>query len=416
MYNLYGFFGENIYRMSRKTNVETKVVEPFKSSTYVRENTVDRSITTCVKLNTMDLYKEEPNEAIYEKLLDFIKKSKLTGINTLYYSLKIALNYQITDPNGGIIDGGIRYVQVDADEVNLLLDPDPLTNTLSYRRAEYLRKKFAISRICGAKYGVMDTTPKYVDFTINGITIYANFTDMGSAYYIQNLGPSAQDTTFAYGSGTVNSIIAHSVVLFDTADFGITIPSQRLACVPNTIYVDVETILNNFCYVADDTEIWRIIEMNGGATSNAPSDFNVPAGGLSPFDPVINRPPCPGNRPMPPVHPGHRPGVKPPCHPNCPIPIIPKPPVAPIVPSPGVDTEGTIVPDPDYNQDHGDMNEEWCHAAVYDDPSIKFLVVADETADTEFDATSMVKISDVLPYVTDVKIGDYVKKNLVMYY
>lgn len=415
MSNLYGFFGDSVYRMSRKANTETKVVDVFKSSTYIKENTADRSITTCVKLNTMDFYKEESNEQLYANLINFITKSKLTGINTLYYSLKIALNYQITDHVGAILDGGIRYIQVDADEVNILLNPDPLTNSLPYRKAEYLRKKFAISRINGARYGVMDMQPKFVDFKINGINIYANFTDIGSAYYIQNLGPSAQDTTFAYGSGTVNSIVAHSVVLFDTAMYGIDIPGQRLAYMPNTIFVDVETLLNNFCYVADDTEIWRIIEMNGGTgSSNAPSIFDNNCGNNSPFDPVVNRKPCPGNRPMPPVNPHpHRPP-----HPDPgPGPIIPCPPsIKPIVPGEGFDPEGSITPKPDYNQDHGDINCEWCMATPYDDPAIKFLVVDDSVDDSQFDATTMVKFSDVLPYVSDIKVGDYVKQSLVMYY
>ena len=198
MSNLYGFFGDAVYRMSTKTNVSPKVIDVFSSTTYIKENTADRSITNCVRINTMDFFKDETNETLYAKLLDFLKKSKVTGINTLYYSLKIGLDYQICDMNGSVIDGGIRYIQTDADEVNVLLDPDPITYALPYRRAEYVNKKFAISRITGSTYGVMDAIPKGVTFKINAVLIYANLTDTGSQYYIQNLGPSAQDTTFAY--------------------------------------------------------------------------------------------------------------------------------------------------------------------------------------------------------------------------
>lgn len=33
MSNLYGFFGDKVYRMSTKTKVEPKVINPFQSST-----------------------------------------------------------------------------------------------------------------------------------------------------------------------------------------------------------------------------------------------------------------------------------------------------------------------------------------------------------------------------------------------
>jgi len=418
MSNLFGFFGKNVYRMSTKTNVKPKAIDVFTSSNFVKENIVDKTITTCIKINTMDFYKEESNEAIYSQLIDFLKYSKTTSIDTLYYSMKIALDYQIMDDSGSIIDGGIRYIQVDADEVNVLLDPNPVSAELSYRRAEYLKKKFTISRINGSSYGIMENMPKHIDFKINGITIYANLTDMGSQYYIQNLGPASQDKTFCYGSGTIDSIQSHSVVLFDSRLYGIVFPSQMIDYMPNAINISVEALINQFCYVYDDSEIWSIVESNGGNESDAPSKFVDPSQpGRSPFDPVVVRKPCPGNYPMPPVHP--------PCH--CkpsPFPPHHRPGdnnnsgvQTPINPGDNWNPEDTVVPSPDYNQDHGDVNlEEWCFASEYDDPSIKFVVVDDSISDEDFDATSMVKYSDVLPYISDINIGDYVKKSLVMYY
>lgn len=426
MAHLYGFFNNKVYRMSTKKNVAPKVVEPFQSTTYLREDSVNRSITNVIKVNSMDYFAEESNDALYNKLIGFIKASKISGIETLFYQFKIGLDYQICDHNGTIIDAGVRYIQTDADEVAVLLDPDPMTNALPYRKAEYVNEKFAISKFSPVSYGVMDRRPKGVTFRINTITILANLTDMGSEYYIQNLGPSAQDTTFCYGSGTINSITNHSIVLFDTASMGITIPAHKLNYVPETIYVSVEALLNQFCAVFDDTEIWEIIETYGGEMSQAPSDFDIPDFPESPFDPVVDRKPCPGNYPMPP-HMPHRPGHKPPHKPGhpgrpCPPPPPPRPlepskPPKPIIPGENWDPEGSIVPKPDYNQDHGDLNEgEWCLASEYDPEHEKFIVVSDDMSESEFDATTMVRLEDVLPFITDVQVGDYVKKSDVLYW
>ena len=455
MSNLYGFFGDKVYRMSTKTKVEPKVINPFQSSTYVKENTSERSLTSCIRINTMDFYKEEPNEVLYAKILNYLAQTGINYINTLYFSFKVALDYQITDTNGVILDAGIRYIETDADEVNVLLDPDPITNMLPYRKAEYLKKKFAITRINGSTYGVMDPIPRGIYFKINSVKIYANLTDSGSEYYIRNLGISGQNTTFAYNSGTVNSITKHSVVLLDTEYYGITIPVQKLNYLPNTIFVSVEALINQFCAVADDTEIWRVIQNNGGTESDAPSEFEDFNGCCSPFDPIVNRPPCPGNRPMPPFM---KPGIKPGC--GC------KPPISsgdtPIKPGDCWNPNCPMIPDdetqnPDENPDNkpddgnqgstggdntggnegtggdntggdntgdsgnelpDDMAYEWviCPEYEWDITPDKFLVVADDIADEDFEATTMVKYSDVVSEVTDVKVGNYVKQSLVIHW
>ena len=466
MSNLYGFFGDKVYRMSTKTKVVPKVIDVFNSSTYVKEDTANRSITSCIKINTMDFYKEESNDALYAKLVEFLRRNCVTGINTLYFSFKIALDYQITDLNGVILDAGIRYIETDAEEVNILLNPDPITHALPYRKAEYVKKKFAITRISGNGYGVMDAPPRGLYFKINAVTIYANLTDSGSEYYVRSLGPSAQNTTFAYNSGTVNSITNHSVVILDTRMYGINIPVQKLNYVPNTIYVSVEALINQFCAVADDSEIWEIVMNNGGMESDAPSIFEgygCGCGGSSLFDPVINRPPCPGNYPMPPIRPGYKPGKPLPpqgggngCDCGCgdgPVrPIRPGDdwdPNKPILPdtdgggcpcpkpptgdgegdgtgtnppggngneNPDDGTGGTTPNPPTGDDENTDLNYEWVICPDYDTTSERFIVVDDITPDSAFDATIMVKYSDVQPFVTDVRIGDYVKKEWCLYY
>lgn len=415
MSKLYGFFTDNIYRMSVKSNGPIRPIDAFSSNISSLEDRMNRSMTTSVRINTMDFYKEETNEELYMKLLDFIMRSNLTGIDTLYYSFKIALDYEVTDENYCMIDGGVRYVQVDAADVYVLLNQNPETFALPYRRAQRVAKKFVISRFGNANYGIMDRRPRSIRFKINSIKVYANLTDNKSQYYIQNLGPAAEDRTYGYGSATVSSITNHSVLLFDSTMFGIKFTESKIGYMPNTICVDVDLLMNQFCQVADDSDIQNLLRENAGNTGSGNDGGNSSGNGgcsCSPFDPIVNRPPCHGNYPMPPARPGCRPPV-PPCPPS----IGPGGSGStPITPGDGWDPDGTIVPKPDTNQDPGDLTEEWCTADPYDDPAIKFLVVADDISDDEYDATTMVRLSDVLPYITDAEIGWYVKKSLVLYH
>lgn len=431
MPNLYGIFGETPYRIHSDACAVPKLIDTFKSNTFVQENTVEGSITTCIDLNTMDFYKEEPNEEIYKKFLDYLKTTGITGIDCLYNEFKIGLDYQITDSKGGIVDAGIRYIQTKANEVNVLLQPDETTHALPYRKGTYVNKKFTITRIDRGTYGVMDVGPRGIMFKINAILIYGNLTDAKSSYYIQNLGPSAQDTTFRYGSGTIKSIQDHSVVLFDSRNYGISFPGQRFKRVPNSIQVQVKALLNQFCYVADDTEINSILSANNGALGGIitpPENGNDFGCDCSPFDPIINRPHCPGNYPFPPSQPGG--SVTPPPH---------KPGMGmPIRPGEGWNPDSGFIPGekpnetpdekPDEKPDDGnnggtttppeedsDLKYEWCLAGPTTIGEDLFTVVEDDISDEEFDATSMVKISEVIPYVSDIKAGDVVFKSLVLY-
>lgn len=408
MSKLYGIFDKTLYRMSTKVNKKPRCVDAFKSSTLVVETPTDKSITTMVHINSMDFYKEEANEVLYEKILNFIDKSNVTGINTLFYGYKIELNYNIYDDQGNLLDGGIRYIQANAEDVFVLLNMDPLTFALPYRRAMCVEKKFVINKIGSSTYGVMDERPDKILFKINSIRILANFVNSGMTQDVITLGESVQDMTFAYNSSTVVDINKNTVVLFDTQG-KVTFPTQQINYLPNTIYVDFVGLLNNFCDVANDAEIWKRVEANSGVTTVV---TKCECAECSDFVPVVNRPPCHGNYPMPPLKKECK------CDETCKVcnPTTDEVAETPLVPDTDWDQETDVVPEPDYNQDHGDINEdEWCLAESYEEGDEIYTVVADDTSDEEFDATTMVKYSEVQPFITDVTIGAKVKKELVMY-
>ena len=66
-------------------------------------------------------------------------------------------------------------------------------------------------------------------------------------------------------------------------------------------------------------------------------------------------------------------------------------------------------------EEDSDLKYEWCLAGPTTIGEDLFTVVEDDISDEEFDATSMVKISEVIPYVSDIKAGDVVFKSLVLY-
>ncbi|MDE6492921.1 MAG: hypothetical protein K2L37_07215, partial [Lactobacillus sp.] len=415
-------FGNKVYRLIRQPETKTRMLASFPSSTYMQEKTCEKSVVACIRINTMDFYKEESNQVLYEKLVEFIKESKTTGIDTLHPSFKIALDYTITkNPENTLSDtsGGIRYIQLDAEEANVLLNMDVTTNELPYRIASYLHKQFVIDKLTNCTYGVMDPKPKCVDFKINNIQVLASLADASSKYYLQDLGPSHQNTTFGRKSGIVETIEMNSIVLFDAASFHMEFPTQRIPYLPETICVDVEMLLNQYCAVYNDAMIWKLISENAVVDGSVKDDIHHHHHHHgSYFDPVVNRKPCHGNYPFPPSRP-RKPGIHcdvlPPTHHSKPC----FPPHKPLRPGDEWDNDQSIVPtpSPDSDQEPGSLNEnEWCIADETTTNGEKFLVVVDQTPDDQFDSTEMVRYSDVKKYVADVVVGDYVTRQTVLYY
>lgn len=422
MYKLYGCMNDTIYRMASVKDSKVQLIEAFSSKSYSRENTGNKSYSTNIKINTGDFVNKVTNEQMYLEMADYIKKMKLTSIDTLYPTFKVALEYSFTDIEGNIIDAGVIMNNMNTTEVVYLLDIDNATNALGYRRAKLLEQRIPITRsITQGKYGLMSEVPSTYIFTIHSIKIFGNVTNEESDYYIQNLNSSIIDKTMKPTSGTYQSVLNHNVELLNTEKMNIKFNSEEISFRPNVIFVNMSILMDMFCAVADDGYIWSLIEENGGSITT--DQYEYPGY----YRPIVNRPPRP-HRPCP-----HRPCPPPPQYPpyppyppvgTCPPPPRPprppKPP-KPIKPSnpeslvPDDMKPDNIIPAPDYNQDHGDYNQgEWCRAYDYD--TDKFLVVDDSITDEEFDEFTMAKYSDVLPYVSDILVGEYVKRVDSLYY
>ena len=416
MYKLYGCMNDVIYRMAAVKDAKVKLIDSFTSSSYSKENPCDKSYSTNIKINTGDFVNKVSNEQLYLEMVDYIKKMKLTFIDTLYTTFKVSLDYSFTDAEGNIVDAGVIVNNFNTTEVVHLLDIDYQSNALNYRRGKLLEQRIPITRnITQGKYGMMSDVQNNYIFTINNIKVLGNVTDEDSDYYIQNLNASIIDKTMKPTSGTYQSVLNHNVELLDTSKLNIRFNPEEITFRPNVIFVNVSILLDTFCAVSDDGYIWSLIEENGGTITDDPYEYP------GTYRPVVNRPPhyC-GN---PPVYP--RPPMYPPYPPYPPVgttPIPPKPqkPWKPLPPSveslvPEDVKPENIIPEPDYNQNPGDYNEnEWCRANEYD--TDKFTVVDDSISDEDFDEFTMVKYSDVVPYVSDILVGEYVKRVDALYY
>lgn len=427
MSTVYGIISNTLYRMAIKDKVSVLPVENFKSTVYNRENAPDRNFSSVIKFNTGDFFAEQSNDEVYKDIIEFITLNQITDIETIFTEFKTAVDYVLSDNLGNVISEGITMVPAKSRDVHVThaLTED---NKLNSRRAKLIENKITISQMIPPRYGIMEETPSGYIFKIKGIKVYGNLTDATKDQYIRHLNPSMINTTFSYSSGTYKGIQKCHVPVFDSRAYQVEFDAQELSYRPATIMVDFTLLMDTFCNVFDDSEIWRIIEQNGGTTTTDPYIYPD-----DPFKPVVDQRPCPHNGhhhgdhhgphpyidgPVPFGPCGPRPPVVPPCHrPPCPPPPHhPHPPVPPCPPPP----KPPVVPHPNEHPHHGHMHEdEWCRADEADLSSKEaevYLVVADTISDEEYDATCMIKIMYVLPYVTDIAVGDYAKKELVLYY
>ena len=435
MSTVYGILGKNLYRMAMVNKEQVLPIENFRSSIYNHENTHDKHFTSVVKFNTGEFFQKQSNDSLYRSILEYIQISEIKSIETLYTEFKVGVDYTLTDSLGNVIAEGISVVPAQSRDVYITY---PITdrNELPAKRAKLLESKINLSRFIPAKYGIMDgSVVTNYTFKINSISVFGNLTDKTKDQYIRHLNPSIINTTFSHESGTYRGIRKSHILIFDSSMVCQEFNPVTFMYKPNTITVDFSLLLDAFCEVYDDSEIWRLIERNGGKTSSDPYIYDEP---VDPFRPVTDpNHSCPHNGashghnhghepytdgmipfgPKPGFKPGpimddmcgcHRP-VHPPVHP-CPPPMPPH--------CPG-DCPPPVIPPVNEHPHHGHFHKgEWC-LTTKDDPNVppneKFVVVADDISEEDFDAFTMVKYRHVKPFISDVQVGDYVYKQDTLY-
>ena len=434
---VYGVIDRTLYRMSTIEKIKPTPMENFASGIYNKENTYNKRFETKIKFNTGEFFKQQSNDEIYDDIINYLKSSDVSYIDTVYTEFKIGVDYTLTDTNGEVISEGIVMAPASSKDVYITY---PITddNKLHAKRAKLIDGKVTLSRFIPAKYGIMDGSVNVgYTFMINGIVVLGNLTDKTKDQYIRHLNPSIMDTTFSHNSGTFKGIQKSHIPVFDSRcmmqeDF----KPVQFNYKPNEIVIDFSLLMDCFCEVKDDTEIWRLVEGNGGCHSTDPYEFPF---NRDPFRPVTDGCHCPHNgtshgdnngdypyldgmKPFGP-HDGCKPGLFPPkpdcdCRPKppCPPPKPPKPPCPP--PDDGCHCHPPVVPPINACPPHGKYNKEWCRTtkeATNIPDSEKFIVVPDEISDEKFDGTTMVKYSKVRPFITDITIGEYVYQGDALY-
>ena len=104
---VYGVIDRTLYRMSTIEKIKPTPMENFSSGIYNKENTYNKRFETKIKFNTGEFFKQQSNDEIYDDIINYLKSSNVSYIDTVYTEFKIGVDYTLTDTNGEVISEGI---------------------------------------------------------------------------------------------------------------------------------------------------------------------------------------------------------------------------------------------------------------------------------------------------------------------
>lgn len=348
---IYTVLHGKVFKVKQDTNIPTTLTQkaPGVSST-VNTDSATKAVTQFVNINTLETPATKTNRELYEEVVAYLKKNKVTCIKTIQNFFKIYMDYTVYEGNKEVEHAAVIKPITPED---MLYPLGVATNSeCVYRRVKTFEPQVDFRLRNELPFGVMQTKRGNYTFKINNVCI---FQDFSSAQEIHN---SVYETPYMIGSDTLNHNLENMVMIYSSANEGLDIQPIRLDFSPRSISVKFDITLCNFFVAYNDADIDKIL------LDNINEKYNPDKGDID----VPNDDPNEGI-------------------------LIPEPPKHP-------SADGHYRPDKDGFYEY--------YQRCFETTPNALKVVEDLLPDNIFDPDNMVKLSLVIRDVPDIEIGEYV--------
>lgn len=294
----YGYYGYNVFELPTG-EVDTKRLPTVSRNSEIRVtfNMSSQSTLVDININTGDYYKAQTNEDDYTKLIDFIKVNQIGKIPRISSKAYIMLHYALTTMDGAPVDAGIKVTETDMLNCVEVL---PISGIdAPYRLAKHFATEFTITRFNIAT-GPVARTPfqnplrqidsEHSKFILHIDCVRVLGTPAGNERFLPNCMNGGH---YAMGSQTILDIEKHSVELFSTTWYDIKFNTQEIPAYVKSISIPIE-VITPMIVTTDVSEIDRLLAANMDEyyPGDIPGNIIVDM-----FEPLIQRPHCPGGLP-----------------------------------------------------------------------------------------------------------------------
>ena len=389
MRGFYGLFNDELFELRDSTNI-TETVDFFESSTSSVINLQQKEFEAQIRLTNMD-FNCDSNKEFFEKISDKIKTELIQEITTLAPKYKISVDYTLVDEKKDcIVDEGIATKTIEPKNAYL---PLGLTddNEFVYRVVKNFMATIEFSYRSATPYGISRRES-------NQFTLYINNVKISQAKsYATSIIPE--------DSHSCNCVIEkrrgargilrkdYFVTIYDTDSEQLEFKPMKFTFKPRRVSIKLQVVLNDYLMTASREDINSLLEDNIPDSEN-PGIIEGDDESYIPIEPPIDSE-------LPSDSDSTDDGTD-----NNEDTNIDPPPT-------DVDDETSTddnVDDSTGNSSTG--NDEPISQSSYqrctelDEGALQ--VVADDTADDAFDASTMIKVVDVIGSIPDISIGDYV--------
>lgn len=349
MKSVYTIIDNTVYRIVEHVSEPTELSTlPAGNSAALNISEPNRDVTQIVKLNTLKREHVISNAQLVKNMITKLKTDKTTEINTIQNFFKIYVDYTVYQ-NGREIDHSGLIRPVEPIEKAILLGVSK-SNELVYRRVKYFDHLMEFGIKNSLPFGIMRNANYHYSVRINAIAVFQG-TDTSHDYHA-----SEYCNSYKIPSASIDSDVKDMLVVYNTENENIAFDPIELSYLPRKLAIKLELVLSDYAVVYDDSIINTVLADNiAGKYDDKPTD-----------------------------------------------PTKPSTPEAPITPGDDIHTPADGKEDPDRNG-WFDFYERCTETSPH-----RLLVVEDDIPSSKYDSDTMIKKSNVVKDVSDIKVGEYV--------
>lgn len=364
MKSIYTIIDGKVFRVRQKTIMPTEMaIKPRGASLTKEFDRGERTASLFVNVNSLgETDVLESNKEVYEKMVRYLKRKRVTEIFDIYDKFKIYIDYSVMEGDREIEHSAIIRPITPEDMIYPL---GVATNNESvYRRIKNFNQTIEFCMRNRMPHGIIDNNPREYTICIHNIAIFQDL------YNLDDEHESVYEMPHSFDSGTVNSCLENMVLVYSTYEKHIKFPVSELNFQPRKLSIHINVTLNNYIEVYNKDTITQILQDN--MNNKYDGDGNCNCGDKDDNTEIV----VPGD--------DDTPGC------GCQFPKDDDKPVA----------DGKYEPDSD-----GYFNYyERCNSTT---PKA-LLVVENEIPEESYNTSTMIRKYMVIKDIPDIKTGDYV--------
>lgn len=370
MKSIYTMINNTLYRIRQDASVPYQLSTlPAGCTAALSMDTSAKEVTEIIKINTLKRSSIKSNGQLVQEMLDKLKEDKITEIDTIQNNFKIYIDYSVYC-EGRLIDHSAVIRSAIPHDKGIFLGVSR-ENELLYRRVKYFEHDIEFAVKNPLPFGITHTRRQNYEIKVNAVCLFEDI------HGNDNYHPSHECVPLQIPSASIDTTVSDMLMVYSSENDDVDISPIQLAYIPRKMCFKIQIQL------ADYYEVYSKATVDAILLENIKNKYDH-------IDPTVPDKPDNPDKPDVPDKPD-----------NPDKPDEPDKPDTPITPS-----DNPKPADGDFDPDDNGWFD-FYERCTSTSPG-RLLVVEDAIPAASYSSKTMIRKSNVIKDIPDIKVGEYV--------